>query len=245
MQNFDLHVHTVYSDGTNTPEEMVCAAIARGMETIGFSDHSYTDFDGRYCMKKERIAAYRAEIASLREKYRGRIRVLCGIEQDYYSDAPTDGYDYVIGGVHSLKFGDRYFDVDGSVEALREAARCFCGGDIYAVVEEYYRTVANLVPKTHATIIGHFDLIDKQNERTPFFDETHPRCRRAWQAAADSLLACGIPFEINTGAISRGYKTVPYPAPEMREYIRSRGGTFLAASDSHRAETLCFGFETL
>ena len=38
----DLHVHTNYCDGKNTPEEMVLAAIEKGMECIGFSVHSYT-----------------------------------------------------------------------------------------------------------------------------------------------------------------------------------------------------------
>ena len=38
--SFDLHVHTTFSDGKNTPEEIVLEAIRRGMDTIGFSDHS-------------------------------------------------------------------------------------------------------------------------------------------------------------------------------------------------------------
>ena len=51
------------------------------------------------------------------------------------------------------------------------------------------------------------------------------------------------PFEINTGVVSRGYRALPYPAPDIREYIRSKGGKFILSSDSHSTETLCFGFE--
>ena len=52
-------------------------------------------------------------------------------------------------------------------------------------------------------------------------------------------------FEINTGAMSRGYRSEPYPSAEMIEYISSRGGQFILSSDSHSRENLCFGFETL
>ena len=37
---FDLHMHTIWSDGTNTAEEMVQEAIRKGLETVGISDHS-------------------------------------------------------------------------------------------------------------------------------------------------------------------------------------------------------------
>jgi predicted metal-dependent phosphoesterase TrpH len=47
----DLHVHTTFSDGKNTPEEVVLSAIDMGFDAIGFSGHGYTDFDLTYCMK--------------------------------------------------------------------------------------------------------------------------------------------------------------------------------------------------
>ena len=40
----NLHIHTTYADGKDTPEEMVCEAIARGGDSIGFSEHSYISF---------------------------------------------------------------------------------------------------------------------------------------------------------------------------------------------------------
>ena len=32
-QDFDLHMHTTFCDGKNTPEEMVLSAIDKGLET--------------------------------------------------------------------------------------------------------------------------------------------------------------------------------------------------------------------
>ena len=50
-------------------------------------------------------------------------------------------------------------------------------------------------------------------------------------------------FEINTGAISKGYRTVPYPSADQIAYIKSRGGVLILSSDSHAAGTICGGFE--
>ena len=50
-------------------------------------------------------------------------------------------------------------------------------------------------------------------------------------------------FEINTGAISKGYRTVPYPAADQIDYIKSKGGILILSSDSHAAGTICYGFE--
>lgn len=245
MELRDLHVHTTFSDGRNTPEEMVQAAIAHGLETLGFSDHSYTAFDESWCMKKGDIPAYRACIGALKERYRGRIKILCGIEQDFYSEEPTEGYDYVIGSVHYIRAREEYIPVDESPEILLAAAEKHFGGDLYALIGEYYRTVARVVQKTGADIIGHFDLITKFNEGGALFDEADPRYIAASRAAADALLKTGKPFEINTGAISRGYRTTPYPSMALRDYIREKGGCFLLSSDSHAKESLCFQFEKL
>ena len=70
----------------------------------------------------------------------------------------------------------------------------------------------------------------------------HPRYVKAWQNAADILLKTGKPFEINTGAMSRGYRTSPYPHKEIRDYIRAHGGKLILSSDSHSKETIAYKF---
>lgn len=239
----DLHVHTTYCDGKDSPEEMVKAAIQKGMDSIGFSAHSYTFFDESYCMKKEKIEEYKKEISALKEKYQGKIKILCGIEQDAYSKEPTDGYDYVIGSVHYIKCGENYIPVDEDKETLMEAIDECYDGDPYSLVEEYYRTVKDVAKVTGATIIGHFDLISKFNADGSLFDEENPRYTKAWMEAADELLKANIPFEINTGAISRGYKTLPYPSEPIRKYIKEKGGAFILSGDAHSKDTLCYKFE--
>ncbi len=246
---FDLHVHTTFSDGDNTPEEVINAAIEKGMKRIGISDHSYTFFDKRYCMKEEDIDRYFETISALKEKYKNKIEVLCGIEQDMYSLCPTDRYDYVIGSAHYMKFGEEYAAVDASFKradgltCVHAAAAKYENGDLYAIAEKYFETVSHVVEKTGCDIIGHFDLISKFNETYTLYDESEPRYRDAAVAAADALLKTGRPFEINMGAIAKGIKTVPYPSPFLYKYIKEHGGKFVLSSDSHKIETICFNFE--
>ena len=239
----DLHMHTAYCDGKDTPEDMVLSAVDKGLDTVGISSHSYTFFDESYCMQKEDIPRYIAELRYLRAKYFDRIHVLCGVEQDYYSDYPTDEFDYIIGSVHYIRVGDEYIPVDESVEILRAAVQKHFGGDVYALCELYFDTVADVVEKTRCDIIGHFDLISKFIEREPLFDTGHPRYVKAWKAAVDRLVTYDVPFEINTGAISRGYRTQPYPDEEMIAYIKAKGGRLILSSDAHSKENIAYKFE--
>lgn len=238
----DLHVHTDFCDGTASPQAFVDAAIKKGMEEIGFSGHSYTFFDESYCIKKDRIAEYKAEIAQLKEEYAGKIKILCGIEQDYYSDAPTDGFDYVIGSVHYIKAGDCYFPIDEDAKTLKRLCTLHYGGDFYALCEDYFALVADVAKKTNADIIGHFDLITKFNEGFCLFDENHPRYITASRAAADKLLSTKIPFEINTGAVFRGYRSEAYPSRKILEYIAKNNGKSILSGDAHSTDALCFEF---
>ena len=237
----DLHTHTCFSDGANTPEEMIQAAIDLGMSEIGISDHSYLSFDCDYTLQADRLDDYKTEILRLKEKYKDKIEVRLGIEQDYFSDFPAEGYEYVIGSVHYVKADGVCYAVDNTPEIMEEAAAAF-GGDYYALAESYFETVADVVNKTNCDIIGHFDLLSKFNEHYHLFDESDPRYIKAWQKAADRLIETGKPFEINTGAISRGYRTDAYPSKAMRAYIKARGGKFILSSDSHRKDTLMYAF---
>lgn len=242
----DLHTHTTYCDGKNSPEEMVQAAILKGMYRLGFSGHCYTYMDGSYCMSQEDTVKYKEEITALKEKYKDQIQILLGIEQDYLSLEPVDGYDYVIGSSHYVKTGEGitdYVEVDSGKDSQKEGVEKYFGGDYYAFAEAYFAQMADVVNRTDCDIIGHFDLLSKFNQDESLYDPSHPRYVKAWKSAADALLKTGRLFEINTGVIYRGYRTAPYPAPEIIEYIRERGGKFILSGDCHNKDALCYHFE--
>ncbi len=243
MISEDFHVHTTFCDGKSTPEEVVCSAVKKGITALGFSAHSYTDFDLSYCIRPEQIPAYKQTILKLKNEYKDNISIFCGIEQDYFSACACRGdFDYTIGSVHYVKAGEKYFEIDESAELTAQAADLGFGGDIYSLIEEYYRTVGDVIEKTGADIIGHFDLITKFNSKNDLFDEHAPRYVTAWRTAVDRLIPSGKPFEVNTGAISRGYTDHPYPSADILRYICKKGGTVILSSDSHHKDTLCFEF---
>ena len=136
-----------------------------------------------------------------------------------------------------------YIPIDESPQILQDAADAYFGGDIISLAAQYFHSMSWVADVTRCDIIGHFDLITKFNEDGDLFDENDPRYIKAWKLAVDRLVMYDIPFEINTGAMAKGYRTSPYPAKPVRDYIREKGGRFILSSDSHKAQTLCFAFE--
>ncbi len=242
MRRFDIHMHTVFSDGKNTPEEMILSAIEKGLSCVGISDHSYTSFDLSYCMKAEAVPAYLAEIYRLKEIYSDRIKVLCGIEQDMYSDYPADVFDYRIGSMHYVDVGEEKISVDHSMTDLARNVEKYFGGSYVRFAVKYFEDLAEVAERTAADVVGHFDLVTKFNEGGRLFDESDPAYVAAWKAAADRIMRTCALFEINTGAMGRGYRTSPYPSRAMISYIRSKGGRFILSSDAHSAANVCFSF---
>ena len=226
----DFHIHTSYCDGNDTPREMVEEAINRGFSAIGFSGHSYVSFDD-CCMSLENTEHYRRDIATLKQEFDGRLEIFCGIEQDFYSPYPPLNFDYVIGSVHYIKKGDEYHPVDLSLQVLDKLLEEHYNNDFDSFAEDYFQLLTDVVSVTNADIIGHFDLLSKFSEQypRPFTD----RYKTAALTALHELLKYDRPFEINVGAITRGYRTSPYPADFILKEIRSQGGRIIINGDCH------------
>lgn len=239
----DLHIHTTLCDGKNTPEEMVVSAIEKGVKKLGFSGHSYLSFDESYCMRKKDIPAYKEEINRLKEKYKDKIEILCGIEQDYFSEDVPQGYDYVIGSVHFVEVDGKPYEIDNTEEIFLKIVKEQFKGDFYSLAENYFDLVGKVAINTKADFIGHIDLITKFNEGYKHFDETHPRYVAAFRKAVDSIMPYCKVFEVNTGAISRGYRTEPYPSKQIAEYILKSGGKLILNSDAHSTDNICYQFD--
>jgi histidinol-phosphatase (PHP family) len=238
---FDLHVHSNFSDGEDSPRDIVLSAIDKGIKTIGFSDHSYVVCDAEWSLPEGENLEYKNAISDLKKEFAGKIDILCGIEQDYHTDEEPKGYDYIIGSVHHIIAGGKYVFMDETAQHLSDAADKYFGGDMISLCEAYYENVGKLYQKTGCDIVGHFDLLTKFNEQNALIDEENPRYVKAYQRAVDELIGDGCKlFEINYGAISRGYRTNPYPSTKIQDYIRQKGGRFICSSDSHSKNTVGF-----
>jgi len=242
----NLHTHTVFCDGKSTVEEMVVAAINAGLKTIGFSGHFILDVEPPqdWSMDEARVDAYRKEIIKIREQYKDRINILLGCEKDYFSPVPKDEYDYSIGSVHYVCKNGVYIPMDLEVDELQNAIKVLYGGDPLAMAKEYYALVADVYNKTGGEIVGHFDLLTKFNEKFNFLDTECKEYRSAALEAADALLEKKeLVFEINTGAMSRGWRTKPYPAEFILKYIIEKKGRLVITGDSHAAEAITYAYD--
>lgn len=242
MELQNLHTHSLFCDGENSPEDIVIWAYEHGFSSVGFSSHSFTEFDLSCCMKDE--AGYASECRRLKNKYADKIDVLTGLEQDYFSCEPQEKYDYIIGSVHYLKIGEEYIPVDESPEVFCDAANRLAGGKSLNLALEYYRLEADVAEKTRCRIVGHFDLIEKfLNISAGIIDFDCKEYIDAKFAALDKLINQDVIFEVNTGAMARGLRRLPYPSADCLKRINQKGGRVLISSDCHKKRLLDFGFE--
>lgn len=240
-----VHTHSVLCDGKDTLAAMAAAAFAAGVSCFGASGHSHTPIplDEGYVLPAD-LSGYCAEVLRLREAYAGRMEVLLGIEQDACADAPVPAdFDYWIGSVHFLHDEEeaRYVPVDWSPEELARCCVEWFRGDFSALVRRYYTDVAAMAAR-RPTILGHLDLIAKFNEGGAVFDEDDRRYRAAALAALHAADPAVTLLEINTGAMARGYRTVPYPALFLLQEWRRMGGSVILTTDAHSASAVVYGY---
>ena len=238
----NVHTHTVFSDGDNTAEEMVQAALRLGFHTLGFSDHGHAAYDS-CSMSPEGERAYGAEIRRLQRAYGDRLHILLGYEHDWLSPADFSEYEYVIESVHFVPVDGGLFCVDHSRAVLEEVIRKHFAGDPYRMCRAYFQTVCASCEQTRADILGHMELVMKFNEHRDLFDDADPRYLSAALEAADCAADRGLLVEINTGAISRGYRSSPYPGRAMLKRLHERNARILLSSDCHAAAHLNCAFE--
>jgi DNA polymerase (family X) len=143
----DLHTHTHWSsDGKNTLEEMVVAALARGYEYYAITDHSHYLREGRLARQLE-------EIEEMRAKY-PKLRILAGVEANIRTngevDVPEDelrALDWVVASVHNAPenrptervleaMENPYVDVIGHLTGRRIGTRGPRDVDVERVIEK-------------------------------------------------------------------------------------------------------------
>jgi len=117
----DMHLHSDFSDGRNTIEEMAKAAFELGYEEIAFTDHVWKTTDW--------IDEYIAEIKRVRQKY-SAMRIYSGVEAkvldlhgniDIQSDFAKK-VDLIIAAFHRIPSGNEAFLSEEEIMANGELA---------------------------------------------------------------------------------------------------------------------------
>ena len=238
----NLHTHTTWDDGKNTAREMIEAALAAGMTAVGISVHSPTEPADGWSLPVEKLPDYRREMAALAREYAGRIRVYCGVEWDVTSSIALAPFDYVIGSVHYLPI-EGHPTVDDSEAVTERFLSEVFHGDADAAAAMYFGELERVAREPEVDIVGHFDLLTKFDERRHFFNPDSPVYRRSAERAMEALVAAGKIFEVNTGAISRGYRTTPYPSARWLSLLRGMGGRVTVSADAHHTSGVTCAFD--
>lgn len=225
--------------------EMIERALSLGFDSLGFSGHAPTEQDTSWEMKRSRAEEYTRELAALKAEYRGKIDIFIGFELDLYSRGlvDTSELDYAIGSVHMAKKDGTWYDFDHCYEEAKRSIDSLFGGDPIAYVKSYYDNLVTMAHTVDFDIVGHFDLPTKFSEKHPELIPTESREYRS--AALEALSAIREKkeiFEVNTGAISRGHRTTPYPAPFILDEMKALDCKLVLTSDCHDASWLDCAF---
>ncbi len=154
---YDLHTHTLFSDGKNTVDEMCLSAIEKGLSGIALTDHAdmnvFAERDTASRMKQAAEA-----IGAAKETYRNRLQVFCGVELGEYALEPqlanellnSNPYDVVLYSEHFVP-GARWdkmysrivFDDSVSDDEVREYMRL------------YFEVINNTAATFDYDVLGH------------------------------------------------------------------------------------------
>ncbi len=186
----NYHTHTPRCNhAVGSDRDYVEAALAAGIQTLGFSDHIpwSTSVPYEFCktvrMHMDQAEEYVASIRHLQKEYEGKIRILCGFEAEYLpfqfeeQMAMSDrlGVDYLILGQHNLQ----------AFQGLYAGAPT----DDVAVLKNYVDTVIEAMETGRFLYLAHPDLLRFTGDEAAYHRENLRLCRK--------MKELGIPLEIN------------------------------------------------
>lgn len=240
----NLHTHTVFCDGRDTPSQMVERAIECRFTSLGFSSHANTCFADT-CELGDKCDDYIKEIERLKIEYDGKIKIYLGLELDRYSEGyiPDYPFDYTIASTHYAIYQGEKICYDISVDHSRDIIKRLLDGDIMKYARLYYETMADMPNHIGGDFVGHFDLLTKFDRVAPdLFDTGSPVYRNMALEALHAVRERYELFEVNAGTFGRGYRSSPYPAPFILDEMRKLGCKLLITTDCHNKDHLTTGF---
>jgi histidinol-phosphatase (PHP family) len=185
----------------------------------------------RYCTKD--TEGYIREINRLKDKYARDIQIYLGAEEDASSFVDRSKYDYIIGSSHYFFAGGKYYPIDSGIDCFNRCLELF-NYDAISLANSYYSSICDYICRRKPDIIGHFDLITKFDEKA---EESlflkNDEYNKLAKGFAQKAISADCIFEINTGAISRGYRTTPYPNENILHLLAKSDARITLTSASH------------
>lgn len=229
----DCHLHSSFSADSDAPmESMVERGLQLGLTTMCFTEHMDHGMLENGVSFEVDTAAYREGFLELKEKYRGKIELLFGIELglearhadflEAYSHAWE--FDFIIGSSHTVEGKDPYFKdfYEGRTE------------------EEAYRTYFETIPKnlsafSNVDTYGHLDYVVRYgpNKNREY---SYEKYKEVLDEALQALVEHGVGLEVNSAGYKQGLGA-PNPCMDIiRAYRRMGGEIVTVGSDAHAPE---------
>lgn len=235
----DFHMHTSFSiDSETEPEVMIQAAINKGLTTICITEHIDRDHPE---MPEIDYPCYISTLEMLREKYKGQIDVLTGMEfgmQPHLGEmcrrlATTYPFDFIIGSAHVIDGQDpydrTYFVGKTDTEAYQ---RCF-----EVILEDMKNT-------REFDSLGHLDYVVRYGHNQDQ-DYSYMKYADYLDAILKYLIENGKGLEVNTAGWKYGLPFA-HPHPDVLKRYKELGGEIITVgSDAHRPEHVAYDFHRL
>ena len=235
----DLHMHTTFSDGKNTPEEMIQAAIQKGLKTICITDHHELDYmEPGWVVEFE---PYFTEFRKLQEQYRKQIEILIGIEfgmqphvyQQYEAISCNYPFDFIIGSVHMFDGHDPYYP--GYFEDKTDE-------------EGYQRafeiTLENVKVFSDYDTLGHLDYIVRYGHNQDR-DYSYSKYSDYIDEVLRLIIHKGKGLEVNAGGWKFGFDFAHPHKDVLKRYKQLGGEIITIGSDAHKPEHVAYDFHKM
>ncbi len=247
MITADLHNHTLYSHGLDTPKVMWESAKAKGIELFGFTEHSPRPQNYTYTNEyREKLTKYFPQyVKEVQElKIAHPDQVLLGIEMDWMEKeqdfiktalAAYD-FDYNIGSVHFLENWG-YDDNPNGWQSVRTTER-------FEHYSNYFKTVAEMAKSGLFNIVGHLDLIKIYSIET--FNEwvKDKNSQNLIAEALDEVKKADMAMEISSAGLRKLCKEI-YPGPIIMGLAKDLNVPISFGSDAHNKNDVAADFDKL
>lgn len=217
----DYHMHTNFSDGRDTHEDMLASALVRGVSEIGFSDHISVK-PINWSMELSAIPLMVETILQLKEKsinfpikLGAEVDYIVGKEKQIAELLKTIPLDYCIGSVHFID--DWNFDTDISP---------YDNININAFYKNYFSLVQRSAKSGLFDIMGHCDLAKK------FAYHPSIHLDKLYEETAKVFSDYGVAFELNTSGKNKPCAEF-YPSINFIEILHHYKVPVTLGSDAH------------
>jgi len=229
---YDYHLHSSFSDDSETPmEDMVKAAISKGITEIAITDHYdpyYPDEEMPFILD---LPNYHKELNRIVDQYEDRIKIAKGIElgiqngetiNECYEIASSFDYDFIIGSFHAVNGVTTYQGDD------------YKNSDYIGATEDYYQYMYECLREFNDyDVLGHINAIDRYIEKVPG--------KKYYMDIVEEILKLlvdnGKGLEINTSSFryDLGERTMP-PLDMLKLYVDLGGEIITTGSDAHTTD---------